>query len=119
LHVHQRSGQPCRLCVSLVWAQARLRNDRSIPHQPVRHSACKAGPVPDSLTLWPVDDGRYGLDATFQGAPGYQRAEHHERELSQRGVPYKFVQELDGEWTLRFGPLRAIDTAAALAAFVY
>jgi hypothetical protein len=25
-----------------------------------------AGPVADKLTLWPVDDGRYGLDAVFQ-----------------------------------------------------
>lgn len=79
----------------------------------------KAGPVPDRLTIWPVDDGRYGLDATFQGASGYQRAEHHERELSRRGVPYRFIQELDGGWTLRFGPLRAVDVATALAAFVY
>ena len=30
----------------------------------------KAGPVPDRLAIWPVDDGRYGLDATFQGASG-------------------------------------------------
>jgi hypothetical protein len=79
----------------------------------------KAGPVPDKLTIWPVDDGRYGLDATFQGASGYQRAGHHEQELSRRGVPYRFIQELDGGWTLRFGPLRAIDVAAALGAFVY
>ena len=55
----------------------------------------KAGPVPDKLTIWPVDDGRYGLDATFQGASGYQRAEHHEQELSRRGLPYRFIQELD------------------------
>ena len=31
------------------------------------HLPAKAGPVPDRLTIWPVDDGRYGLDATFQG----------------------------------------------------
>lgn len=79
----------------------------------------KAGPVPDRLTIWPVDDGRYGLDATFQGASGYQRAGHHEQELSRRGVPYRFIQELDGGWTLRFGPLRAVDVAAALGVFVY
>jgi uncharacterized protein YjbI with pentapeptide repeats len=34
----------------------------------------RAGPVPDRLTIWPMDDGRYGLDATFQGASGYERA---------------------------------------------
>jgi hypothetical protein len=79
----------------------------------------KAGPVPDKLTIWPVDDGRYGLDATFQGASGYQRAEHHQQELQRRRVPHTFRQELGGGWTLRFGPFRAIDVAAALSAFVY
>lgn len=79
----------------------------------------KAGPVPDKLTIWPVDDGRYGLDATFQGASGYERAEHHQREPESRGVPHKFKQELDAGWTLRFGLFRAIDVAAALSASVY
>jgi hypothetical protein len=79
----------------------------------------KAGPVPDRLTIWPVDDGRYGLDATFQGASGYERAEHHTAELTRAGVPHRFQQELDGGWTVRFGPLRALEVAQALSAFVY
>ncbi|HXN39340.1 MAG TPA: hypothetical protein VN892_14970 [Solirubrobacteraceae bacterium] len=78
-----------------------------------------AGPVPDRLTIWPVDDGRYGLDATFQGGSGYQRAQQHRDELERDGVPHKFRQELDGAWTLRFGPLKAADIARALSAFVY
>ena len=83
------------------------------------HLPVKAGPVPDRLTIWPIDDGRYGLDATFQGASGYERAEHHRQELAGRGVPHSFRQELDGGWSLRFGPLRALDVARALSAFVY
>jgi hypothetical protein len=79
----------------------------------------KAGPIPDRLTIWPVDDGRYGVDATFQGASGYERAESHQAELVRQGVPHRFQQELDGGWTLRFGPLAAIDVARGLAAFVY
>ena len=79
----------------------------------------KAGPVPDRLTIWPMDDGRYGLDATFQGASGYQRTDHHHEELERCGVPRHFRQELDGGWTLRFGPLRSVDMAVALGAFVY
>jgi hypothetical protein len=79
----------------------------------------KAGPVPDRLTIWPVDDGRYGLDATFHGASGYERAQHHQAQLDSQSVPYSFRQELDGAWTLRFGPLRAVDIAAAMSAFVY
>jgi hypothetical protein len=79
----------------------------------------KAGPVPDRLTIWPVDDGRYGLDATFHGATGYERAQGHRTQLEMEGVPHTFRQELDGAWTLRFGPLPAADIAAALGAFVY
>jgi hypothetical protein len=79
----------------------------------------KAGPVPDRLTIWPVDDGRYGLDATFQGVSGYERAEYHRVNLAKRGGEHSFRQELGGGWTLRFGPLRAVDVARALSAFVY
>jgi hypothetical protein len=79
----------------------------------------KAGPVPDRLTIWPVDDGRYGLDATFHGASGYERAEHHQAELARRRIPHGFRRELDGGWTLRFGPLCGVDVARALGAFVY
>jgi hypothetical protein len=79
----------------------------------------KAGPVPDRLTIWPIDDGRYGLDATFQGETGYERALKHRELLEEEGVPHAFRQELDGAWTLRFGPLPAADVAVALGAFVY
>jgi hypothetical protein len=71
------------------------------------------------LTIWPIDDGRYGLDATFQGGTGYERAQVHHEQLARDGVPHAFRQELDGAWTLRFGPLPASDVAAALGAFVY
>jgi hypothetical protein len=77
------------------------------------------GPVADRLTIWPVDDGRYGLDATFHGASGHERFTQHEVQLRRLGVPHKPRQELDGAWTLRFGPLPASAVAQALAAFVY
>ena len=88
----------------------------------MREASClpvKAGPVPDRLTIWPMDDGRYGLDATFQGASGYERADHHRKEVDRDGVPHSFRQELGGGWTFRFGPLRAAEVARALGAFVY
>jgi hypothetical protein len=62
----------------------------------------QAGPVPDKLTIWPMDDGRYGLDATFQGASGYERAGRHKTSLEAGGVRHSFRQELGGAWTLRF-----------------
>lgn len=78
----------------------------------------QAGPVPDRMTIWPMDDGRYGLDATFQGASGYERAERHTQTLHEAGVHHSFRQELGGAWTLRFGPLSAAEVSTALSAFV-
>lgn len=79
----------------------------------------KAGPVPDRIAIWPLDEGRYGLDATFQGASGFERAENHEAMLRQAGISYSFRQEFDGAWTLRFGPLTAAEVGTALGAFVF
>ncbi len=77
-----------------------------------------AGPVPDRMAIWPIDDGRYGLDATFQGQTGYERADWHVQALRRAGAASTLRQELDGGWTVRLGPLRAVDVAAALSAFV-
>lgn len=77
-----------------------------------------AGPVADRLTLWPVDDGRYGLDAVFHGASGYERCEDHERALQAIGVKCKLLQNLDSSWSLRFGPLTAMEVGKAISAFV-
>jgi hypothetical protein len=77
-----------------------------------------AGPVPDRLTLWPVDDGRYGLDAVFQGASGYERCEAHKNALGALGVHCSLVQGMDGSWSLRLGPLTARDVGRAISAFV-
>ena len=77
-----------------------------------------AGPVADRLTLWPVDDGRYGLDAVFQGATGYDRCEEHEKALEALGVNYKLLQNVDNSWSLRFGPLTAVEVGKAFSAFV-
>jgi hypothetical protein len=83
-----------------------------------RNLPTQDGPVPDRMTIWPMDDGRYGLDATFQGLTGYERAERHARALEEGGVAHSFRQDLGDAWTLRFGPLSATDVSAALQAFV-
>jgi hypothetical protein len=77
-----------------------------------------ARPVPDKLSIWPVEGGRFGIDATFTGVSGYDRAERHERILSAAGVRYQLRQELGGAWTLRLGPVPAADVGTAVDAFV-
>src|SRR4051812_803717 len=73
------------------------------PLRPVR--VPPAGPVPDRVSIWPIEDGCFGIDATFQGATGFDRAEFHEQGLRARDVRCDFRQELDGGWTIRLGPL--------------
>ena len=77
-----------------------------------------AGPVADRVTVWPLDDGRYGLDASFQGSTGFERATAYQSELEAAGVKVKLLQELGDSWGLRFGPLRAMDVSDALGAFI-
>jgi hypothetical protein len=77
-----------------------------------------AGPVADRITVWPMDDGRYGLDAVFQGASGYDRCEEHRVALDGAGVRCSLIQGLDGAWSLRFGPLTAHEVGRAIGAFV-
>jgi hypothetical protein len=77
-----------------------------------------AGPVADRLTLWPVDDGRYGLDAVFQGPSGYERCEEHRQALVDTGAKCRMLQNMDNSWSLRFGPLTAAEVGRAISAFV-
>ncbi|HEX8752095.1 MAG TPA: hypothetical protein VF731_01650 [Solirubrobacterales bacterium] len=72
----------------------------------------------DKLTIWPVDDGRYGLDAVFQGVTGFERCEEHHAALESAGVSCRLIQGMDSSWSLRFGPLTAHEVGRALFAFV-
>jgi len=78
----------------------------------------QGGPVADRITIWPMEDGSFGLDATFQGSSGFEQAERHTASLDRDGVRYSLRQELDRGWTLRFGPLSAKQVSVALQAFV-
>jgi hypothetical protein len=83
-----------------------------------RQLPTQAGPVPDRISIWPLDDGRYGLDATFQGATGYERADRHIAHMRETDVEHSLRQELGDSWTIRFSPLTATEISKALTAFV-
>ena len=52
-------------------------------------------PIADRVTVWPLERGRFGVDATFQGASGMPVAEAHEASLRERGARVALRQELD------------------------
>lgn len=80
----------------------------------------ETGPTwaPDRLSIWPVEGGRFGIDAHYHGATGAQRAEHQRRRLEDAGL-YATVREgpEDGA-TLRLGPLAHRAAWLALEAFL-
>lgn len=80
----------------------------------------ETGPVlaPDRLSIWPVEGGRYGLDATYHGATGFERAEAQRQHLQAANLSASVRQELSDDWTLRLGPLTHSAAWAAIEAFI-
>ena len=73
--------------------------------------------IPDRVSVWPLDDGRFGVDVTYEGATGYELASRHEASLAAAGVPFSFRQELGDGWTVRL-TIPAGHVATVVARFV-
>ena len=88
----------------------------------VRYSALPAetGPMwaPDELSIWPVEGGRYGLDAHYQGPTGAQRAKHQQVRLAEASLSASVRAHPSGGATLRLGPLQHPAAWLALEAFI-
>jgi hypothetical protein len=87
----------------------------------VRYTALPAetGPVwaPDRLSIWPVEGGRYGIDAHYHGRTGLERARGQQERLKKVGVDATVKREADGG-LIRLGPLAHAATWLALEAFL-
>jgi hypothetical protein len=59
--------------------------------------------APDRLSVWPMEDGRFGLDATYHGATGFERAEAQRQRLQAANLGASVRHELGDDWTLRLG----------------
>jgi hypothetical protein len=75
------------------------------------------GAAPDRMSVWPVEGGRYGVDGTYQGSTGLERAEAQRRRLEAENLPASVRQE-GGAWTLRVGPVTPGAAWAAIEAFL-
>jgi hypothetical protein len=70
------------------------------------------------MAVWPIEGGRYGVDATYQGATGFERAEAQRRRLQNQHLRASVRQELSDGWTLRVGPLTHGAAWKAIEAFI-
>ena len=63
-----------------TWSARRSIHERDARADLVAYTALPAetGPTwaPDQLSVWPVEGGRFGLDAHYEGDTGAQRAEY-------------------------------------------
>lgn len=87
----------------------------------VHYSALPAetGPMwaPDRLSVWPVEGGRYGIDAHYHGSTGAARATRQQERLTATGLSASVRN--DGESSLlRLGPLAHQAVWLALEAFL-
>jgi hypothetical protein len=60
---------------------------------------------PNRISIWPIDDDRYGIDFTYHGATGYADAEFAKTIIQSAGLQATFRQELDQAWSVRIGPI--------------
>jgi hypothetical protein len=63
--------------------------------------------------------GGHGIDFTYHGATGDTDAETAGQLLQAAGLTTSFRQELDGAWTVRFGPLPRDHMRAVLDHFAW
>ena len=74
-------------------------------------------PPPDRVTLWPVEGGRFGIDAHYHGQTGKARAEQQAVRLERVSLAVS-VRETDDGAALRLGPLAHKATFLAIEAFL-
>lgn len=79
----------------------------------------ETGPTfaPDRLSVWPVEGGRFGIDAHYHGHTGGQRAEVQVRRLARAGLPAS-VRKEDSGALIRLGPLAHSAAWIAIEAFI-
>jgi hypothetical protein len=87
---------------------------------PYMGAARRDGPIwaPDQLSIWPVEGGRFGIDAHYHGASGRDRAPPAGGRLGRVNLPVAVREEDDGGATLRLGPLAHQAAWLAIEAFL-
>src|ERR1700722_11398112 len=117
----RRPKEPPRTPDDRVWSAHTSVHPRAARSDLVAYSALPAetGPLwaPDRLSIWPVEGGRYGIDAHYQGSTGTERANVQRRRLESAGLPASVRKDDEGA-LIRLGPLAHAAACLALEAFL-
>ena len=105
-----------------AWSSRRNISERDARKDLVPYMALPAetGPTwaPDQLSIWPVEGGRFGLDARYHGGSGKERAAAQAQRLTRFNLGATVREEPDGGATLRLGPLAHSAAWVAIEAFL-
>ena len=105
-----------------AWSSRRNIGERDARKDLVPYMALPAetGPTwaPDQLSIWPVEGGRFGLDAHYHGTSGHARAAQQAVRLERVNLGVTLRDESDGGATLRLGPLAHKAAWLAIEAFL-
>jgi len=75
---------------------------------------------PDRLTVWPMDDGYYGIDVRWHGRECILRAVVVRRTLVEAGLNAHPGNSQDGRlWELRVGPVPADEVARVIETCIW
>lgn len=86
-----------------------------------RQSRSEPPPIrPDRLTVWPMDDGFYGIDVRWHGRECLLRAVVVRRMLAESGLAAEPGNSQDGRlWELRIGPVPADRVARVIEEHIW
>jgi hypothetical protein len=105
-----------------AWSSRRNVPERAARADLVPYMALPAetGPTfaPDQLSIWPVEGGRFGIDARYHGSSGAARATQQKARLERVNVYATVRDDEDGGATLRLGPLAHQAAWVAIEAFL-
>jgi hypothetical protein len=105
-----------------AWSARRSIHERDATTDLVGYTALPAetGPTwaPDQLSVWPVEGGRFGLDAHYEGDTGAQRADYQAAKLAALHLAATAHERPSGGAILRLGPLTHEAAWVALEAFL-
>ena len=123
MHRRKPSNPASQVVNDRAWSARRSVDSRDVGKDLARYAPLPAetGPTwaPDQLSIWPVEGGRYGIDAQYYEATGEQRAGHQVTRLHQAGLDASIrVAGLNDGATLRLGPFDHEAAWLALRAFL-
>lgn len=115
-------AEPRRTPDDRAWSARTNLHERDVGQDVVRFTPLPAetGPTwaPDQLSIWPVEGGRFGIDAHYHGATGAQRAAGQVARLAGAGLIATVRPGPGGGSILRLGPLAHEAAWLALEAFL-